>query len=128
MLTLKNVLRVNALSSGLTGLLLTAFPGIFRDLFEVSSTIPFVGVGIFLIVFSIAVGVVGARHSDSHPAVLAVTFADSAWVVASIAVVLMPIAMSNLGTLLIIAVAGWVLMMAVLQARGLKETRAALNQ
>ena len=127
MLTLKNVLRVNALSSGFTGLLLTFFPGVFRDLFEVSNTTPFIGVGIFLIVFSILVAVVSANQPVSHSAVLAVTFADAAWVVASIAVILMPISMSNLGVILILAVAGWVLTMAVLQMRGLRQTSAAMN-
>jgi len=127
MLTLKNVLRVNALSSGLTGLLLTFFPGVFRDLFEVSHAAPFIGVGIFLVVFSILVAIVSANHPVSHSAVLAVTIADSAWVLASIAVILMPISMSIIGTALIIAVAGWVLMMAVLQMRGLRQTPAAMN-
>lgn len=121
MLTLKNVLRVNALSSGFTGLLLTFLPGFFSDLFEVSYTAPFVGVGIFLIVFSIVVWIVGASESISHSAVSAIIFADAAWVVASVVMVLMPISMSMPGTIIILAVAAWVLMMAILQMRCLKE-------
>ena len=118
MITLKNVLRVNALSSGLTGLLLTFLPGFFRNIFEVAYTAPFVWVGIFLVVFSISVAAVSAGQSLSRSAVLAVTFADAAWVVVSIAVVLMPVTMSALGTIMILAVAGWVAMMAFLQMRG----------
>lgn len=121
MLTLKNVLRINALSSGLTGLLLTFFPGFFRDLFEVTYAAPFIGVGIFLIAFAITVAAVSVGQAPSHPAVSAIICADAAWVVASIIVVLMPISMSTLGRIMIVAVAGWVLMMAILQRRGLRE-------
>ena len=121
MLTLKNVLRINALSSGLTGLLLTFFPGFFRDLFEVTYAAPFIGVGIFLIAFAITVAAVSVGQAPSHPAVSAIICADAAWVVASVVMVLMPISMSMPDTIIILAVASWVLMMAILQMRCLKE-------
>lgn len=127
MMTLRNVLRVNALSSGATGLLLAIFPGVFSSLFEVNSTAPFFGVGAFLIAFSIVVGIVSFRPSLDRTAVMGITLADAIWVVASIVLVMAPVTMSAYGTLIILAVAGWVFMMAVLQYRGVRETEASTN-
>ncbi len=126
-MTLRNVLRVNALSSGLTGILLAIVPGLFSNLFEVSSTAPFVGVGVFLIAFAVVVGIVSLGSSPGRTAVLGITLADSAWVLASIALVLSPVAMSGLGKVMVLAVAGWVLLMAALQYRGVKELSTSAN-
>lgn len=125
MITLRNVLRVNALSSGLTGLLLAVFPGLFQNVFEVNQTAPFFWVGIFLVVFAIGVGAASLPRSLERSSVVAIITADTLWVVASIVLVAMPVQMSLYGTLIVLAVAAWVLMMAILQYRGLNETRPA---
>lgn len=127
MMTLRNVLRMNALSSGATGILLTMFPQLFSSLLEISSTGLFIGVGVFLIVFALVVGMVSLRESPYRTAVLGITLADTAWVVASVVIVFAPIAMSAYGIAIILAVAAWVLLMAALQYRGLKEI-APTNQ
>ena len=128
MMTLRNVLRVNALSSGLTGLLLAFFPRLFSNLFEVNIAGPFIGVGVFLIVFAIAVGIVSLRASLDRTAVIGITLADAAWVVASVALVLTPVAMSFFGKVIVLAVAGWVLLMAALQYRGVKEISSSVSE
>ena len=55
MKTLKNVLLVNALSSGATGLGLIAFAAPIAILFGISEPTPVMEVGIFLVVFAILV-------------------------------------------------------------------------
>lgn len=120
MITLRNVLRVNALTSGFTGLLLTVVPGFFRDLFGVNSAIPFVLTGIFLITFASAVAVVSFRPTLQRVAVVAITITDSLWVVGSIVFLVMPVQMSMVGKLLTLALAAWVMLMAILQHRGLR--------
>lgn len=126
-MTLRNVLRVNALSSGATGLLLVLFPQVFSNLFDVSDTTPFTSVGVFLIVFSIVVAIVSFKQSPDRAAVMGITLADSAWVVASIGLVLAPVTMSLYGTLIVLAVAGWVFLMAALQYRGVKKISTSTN-
>lgn len=120
-MTLRNVLRVNALSSGLTGLLLAIFPDMFSSLFAIGSTEPFIWVGVFLIVFAIGVVIVSMGGSLDGTAVSVIIFADAAWVVASVAVVLAPLSMSVYGILMILSVACWVSLMAMLQYRGLRQ-------
>ncbi|QNF35473.1 hypothetical protein HUW51_23205 [Adhaeribacter swui] len=50
--SLKSVLLINALSSGATALLLLLFPGYIAELFGAPKTLPFVAVGIFLLLFA----------------------------------------------------------------------------
>ncbi|WWC84135.1 hypothetical protein PIECOFPK_01868 [Mycovorax composti] len=52
---LKNILFTNAISSGITGLLLTSVPEFFAKLFGVNTIVPFREVGVFLIVFALFV-------------------------------------------------------------------------
>lgn len=122
MITLRNVLRLNSISSGVTGLLLTIVPGIFSNLFEVSSTSPFFWTGIFLVTFATAVGVVSIGKHLQRSSVMAITLADSLWVVGSIVLLILPIGISVIGKVLIFGVAAWVTLMAILQYKGINES------
>lgn len=121
MTTLKNVLLLNAITSGVTGIALAVMPQFFAHVFEVNATAPFIGVGIFLSVYAIAVWLVSRPRTVSLKAVNGVIIADSLWVAASlILIVLQPYNISLLGNIMIAGVALWVLLMAYLQYRAAK--------
>lgn len=126
MTTLQNVLRINALSSGVTGLGLAFLPRLFAYLFNVTDTAPFVGVGIFLVSFAAWVAIASIVTPINARTVLAIIVADSAWVIGSLLLILLqPFEISLLGNIMIGAVAAWVLLMAVLQFRGVRSLRTA---
>lgn len=121
MITLKNVLLINAVSSGATGLILVAAPKMFATIFKVQASSPFVGIGLFLMAFAMTVFVVSRMHRTRPSFVIAVIAVDSIWVIVSIiGLVIDPYHISFFGKFMIGAVAAWVLMMAVLQSLGLK--------
>jgi hypothetical protein len=125
MTTLKNVLLINATSSGATGALLMLFPAPIAHLFGVEATMPFVAVGLFLLVFAMAVGYEGMQKIPRANRVQGIIILDVSWVVGSVvAVGLLFSTLSLLGNLAILAVAGWVAGMAFLQARGLRRLTA----
>ncbi len=122
MTTLKNVLLINALSSGATGLGLIVMPGIIATLFGFPQTQPFLGVGIFLFAFAALVFTVSRNKDLSKGSVLLIIVLDVVWVVASLAIVLLQLFnLSMFGYILIFAVAAWVGLMAYLQFNGLKR-------
>jgi len=122
MKTLKNVLFINALSSGATGLALVVAPGFVGNLFEVSQTLPFVAVGVFLSLFGSMVYWVSRRNPINEGAVRLIIILDSTWVAGSICIVLFQLFdLSNLGYMVIGAVAAWVGLMAWLQYNGAKH-------
>lgn len=126
MTTLKNILRLNAVTSGATGLGLAFMPRLFAGLFEVEQSGPFVGVGIFLIVFAAAVWTVSRPERVNLKSVNAVIFADVTWVIGSIALIILdPFSVSLIGNILIAGVALWVLLMAYTQFRAAKAVRIA---
>ncbi|ALJ04872.1 hypothetical protein APS56_06945 [Pseudalgibacter alginicilyticus] len=119
---LKTVLLINALSSGATGILLTFIPQFFTDVFKVKVTTPFLGTGIFLILFSSFVFVSALSKPIKISWVRAIIFMDSIWVIASvICVAVLYSSISNWGSFLIIGVALWVSIMAYLQKKYLKQ-------
>ncbi len=122
MISLKQVLLVNAVSSGATGALLMLFPAPVARLFGVDAVVPFLAVGAFLLVFAAGVGYEGMQQPPRPGRVQRIIALDVAWVVGSLVAVggLLPV-LSSLGSGLILAVAGWVAVMAFLQARGLRE-------
>ncbi len=123
--TLKNVMLTNALSSGATALLLLFMPGVISDLFGTGEKLPFIAVGIFLLVFALIV-FTQSRKAFIHKGWLKFIIAlDVLWVVES-AIILIPqlFRFSTWGYILIAAVALWVAVMALLQARGLKQLTA----
>ena len=122
MISLKQVLLVNAVSSGATGALLMLFPAPVARLFGVTPVVPFLAVGAFLLVFAAGVGYEGMQKPLRPGRVQRIIALDVAWVVGSlVAVALLFSTLSVLGNGLILAVAGWVAGMAFLQAKGLRE-------
>ncbi|HTJ51339.1 MAG TPA: hypothetical protein VL443_17890 [Cyclobacteriaceae bacterium] len=122
MMPLKNVLIVNGVSSGATGIGLVAFAQLAAKLFDVSQTSVFAGTGIFLLVFAAVVLFEAFRDSIRMRQVQIIIALDVLWVIASVLVVLLMLSkISAIGNLLIIAVALWVAMMAFLQVKGLKQ-------
>lgn len=122
MTTLKNVLLINALSSGATGLLLIEFPSFTAQLFGVSQSMPFMATGIFLVAFSLLVYYVSRQKPANKTLVRWIIALDIMWVADSLIVVggqLFDFTM--IGYALTSAVALWVALMAFLQIRGLKE-------
>ncbi len=124
MIPLTTTLRINGLSSGATGLLLTIFPGMAASLFGVTATLPFLATGVFLIIF--AAGVLFVAQRPNPTAVKWIITLDTIWVIGSfLAIALLFSAISGIGSLLIAGVALWVGLMAVLQQKGLRSLATA---
>ena len=122
MIPLKTTLTINAASSGATGLGLIILAGPVAGLFEVSETTPFIGVGIFLILFASFVFLVGVSKSINPKAVRLIITLDALWVVASLGLVaIASSSISLIGILTILAVALWVAAMAFLQNKGMSS-------
>jgi hypothetical protein len=125
MKSLKNILLLNASSSGITGLLLLILARPAAALFDVAPVAPFVGTGIFLLLFAAFAAGVAWKQPLNLAAVKIITALDILWVLASLAV-LMEAAVSLTGNMIIGAVAAWVGLMALLQYRGgQKQSEAA---
>jgi hypothetical protein len=122
MTTLKNVLLINGVSSGVTGVGLIAFADLAAGLFGVTQTAAFVETGIFLVAFGVGVLYTGIRNPNHAGSVRVISMLDITWVVASLAIVLLQMFdLTALGYSLITAVALWVALMAYLQLTGLKN-------
>ncbi|MCK7555049.1 hypothetical protein MKQ70_08515 [Chitinophaga sedimenti] len=122
-MTLKNVLLINAISSGATGIFLATSPTFFSRLFDVQSTVPFAETGIFLIVFALFVFITALATPVKKSLAKIITGLDITWVVASVAaVVLLFTSISIIGSIIIIGVAAWVGLMAYLQSRKLENS------
>ena len=120
-MTLRNVLLVNAISSGITGILLAVMPTFFANLFNVNDTTPFVEVGIFLILFSSFVLWAAFKNPIRQSWTKFIIGMDVTWVVVSIAAVFILFSsISTIGIVIILAVAGWVGAMAYLQGKTLR--------
>lgn len=119
---LKNVMLINAISSGATGLGLAVFPKAVAGLFETTATMPFIEVGVFLVAFAALVFSVGRGNPVNARAVRLVIVLDTLWVIGSAAIVLLqPFPISVIGYVMIGAVAVWVAAMAYLQSAGLRQ-------
>ncbi|GGH04107.1 hypothetical protein GCM10007415_45430 [Parapedobacter pyrenivorans] len=117
---LKNILLLNAISSGITGLLLAAVPRVFADIFQLVSLAPFTGVGIFLVLYALLVAVTALAVPIRTVWVRVVIALDMIWVVASVVCAAAVFTMISLwGTLFILGVAAWVGAMAYLQNKAL---------
>lgn len=127
MLPLRTTLLVNAISSGATGLLLALFPSLAAGIFGVSQTVYFVEAGIFLVLFAAYVLFVATRNPVKLRSVMIVTTLDLLWVLGSIVVVfLLAGIVTTIGIVLIIAVAAWVALMALLQFKGTYAAKAGI--
>lgn len=123
MTTLKNVLLINALSSGATGLLLIEFPSFTAQLFGVTQTMPFMATGTFLVAFALLVYYTSRQKPTSKTLVRWIIALDIMWVADSLIVVGGQLFdFTLIGYALTGAVALWVALMAFLQIKGLKET------
>ncbi|GAA0894687.1 hypothetical protein GCM10009122_43680 [Fulvivirga kasyanovii] len=120
MLKLSQVLKINALSSGITGLGLVLFAETAATLFEVQPTAPFIATGIFLMLFASFVYYNAVQNPVKTTQVRLIIILDSLWVLGSaLAIFLLYPVVSFLGIALIGGVALWVLAMAILQQKGL---------
>lgn len=119
---LKNVLLINALTSGATGMLLALFPGMMANLCGAAQAWPFTAAGIFLIAFAGLVFIQSRRQVPQKGWVKLIIALDIVWVIESLIIVVPQLfGLSFMGYLLIGAVAGWVGLMAILQSKGLKQ-------
>jgi hypothetical protein len=123
MKALKNVLLINAVSSGATGVGLLLLGNFMADLFGVPEPQAFWGVGIFLIGFAIFVFVEGIKIPPRQHRVVLISVLDCAWVAASFVLVIFHLFdLTTTGYVLITGVALWVAAMAYLQLSGLKKS------
>jgi hypothetical protein len=122
MITLKNVLLINAVSSGATGAGLLLASKVVADIFGTNQIQPFVGVGIFLVAFAAVVYLVSRQNPMNANAVRLIIAGDTLWVVTSLVIVLFQVFdISMVGYFLIGAVALWVAAMAYFQFNGLNQ-------
>ncbi|MGO4291296.1 hypothetical protein [Chitinophaga sp. RAB17] len=127
---LKTTLLINAISSAAAGLLLIILASPFATLFGVATPTPFTGTGIFLLVFAGFVAYTATRPQLQAVLVKLVTWMDLSWVLASVVFVIESGSLITLtGSIIIMAIAAWVALMALLQYKGIKmfrETNHAL--
>lgn len=125
MLPIKTTLLVNGISSGVTGIGLIAIARTVAGIFGVSQSAPFAGTGIFLVLFAMLVVSAGLKKTTNPSTVRLITALDLLWVVASVILVIADGRyFSFIGNVLIVAVAAWVGMMAILQRQWLKKQSA----
>lgn len=128
MITLKNVLLVNALSSGFSGLLLMMMPSETADIFAVTQHEPFVVTGLFLLLFALMVMYAALKNVLETKLVRWIILLDVLWVMASAAIVVLQLfALSAWGYALISGVAIWVGLMAYLQHLSLSRKMAEMQ-
>jgi hypothetical protein len=124
MITLKNVLFINGISSGVTGLGLLVFAQAIGPITGISEPITWYAVGIFLTLFGIFVLTQAKAQPLNQNRVRIITALDASWVIGSLIVVTSPVELTIIGQVGIIAVALWVALMAFLQFRGLRGITA----
>ena len=118
MWNLKSALLLNGISSGITGAGLVILAGPTARLFETSDKLPFVYTGIFLIAFALLVVRTAFSKKLNSTSLMVISTLDLAWIAGSIGLVIVAgTAISMVGNVLIIAVAAWVGLMAVLQSK-----------
>lgn len=107
---------------------LVVFSEFFASLFGVTQQVPFVEVGVFLLVFASLVLLTALPKTVSPRLVKVIVWIDGLWVVGSIVAMLLLLGIiSGVGHLLIIGVAAWVAAMAILQHRGRKAQHPVAN-
>lgn len=122
MIRLKNILFINAASSGATALLLIFFSGSIAELFGVSKPAPFIGIGIFLLLFAGYVFFQSRKEPLIPQKIQLIIGIDLLWVVGSLIIILPGLfELFMIGYILIGVVALWVATMAFLQSYGLKK-------
>lgn len=123
MLSMSNILRLNAISSGLTGLLLLLLTGMIASLMGVTNKIALSAVGGFLVLFAVFVFEVSLGKPINRKAVNIVIALDTAWIIVSaIAMIFLLPLLTFIGNAMVIGVAAWVGVMVYLQKRALRES------
>lgn len=126
MKTLKNVLLINAMSSGATGIGLIGFASPIAKLFGLNSPLPISEVGVFLTVFALFVFLEGRRPILRAGKIKVIIALDVTWTLVSLFVIgLQLFDLTSAGYLAIGAVALWVFAMAYLQYNGVKQITTA---
>lgn len=127
MKTLKNVLLINAISSGATGVGLIVFASFIAQLFGTTSYQAMWFVGGFLVSFAALVLVEGIKDHPNVKMVRLIIVLDISWVIASIAVIALQLFdLSILGYVAIGAVALWVAAMAYFQTQSVRKRDIAV--
>jgi hypothetical protein len=122
MISLRNVLLINAVSSGATGIGLVVLADTVAELFGTSAAGAVMGVGIFLVVFAAGVLNEALQRTTRITHVYIIIALDILWVIGSVAIVLPQLFnLSAIGYITITAVALWVAAMAYLQMKGVKQ-------
>lgn len=122
MTSLRNVLLINAVSSGATGIGLVALAETVASLLGTTAAGAVMGVGIFLVVFAAGVLNEARQRTTRLTHVYIIIALDILWVLGSIAIVLLQLfQLSAIGYSAITAVALWVAAMAYLQIKGVKQ-------
>ena len=121
MISLSNILRINAISSGITGFLLVLQSSLSAALFGLESRLPFIGTGLFLLAFAAYVWYRSGPGLRNRRPVRVIIGIDSLWVLASLWVLFFFHArITAFGSLAIGIVALWVALMAYLQYQALQ--------
>jgi hypothetical protein len=122
MITLKNVLLINGISSGVTGIGLVVFAPSVASITGLNSPLVWYSVGVFLIAFALFVLSAAMRSLPNHKIVRIITTLDVSWVIGSLIVLTLPIEFTIIGRIAVIMVALWVALMALLQYRGIRTS------
>ena len=121
---LSESLRANCAFSTLSGLLFTFGAGTVADAIGLADARILMAVGLGLLGFAAFLATVSSRPVLDLPTAMHVIWADLAWVVATVPVVLMDV-LSSTGAVAAIAVADVVLLLALLQYLGVRRIRGA---
>ena len=122
---LQRTLLVNGIATAGTGLLALIGSPWLADVIGLSSPALLAIVGAGLVVFAAVPLALGRRTHIDRSAAWAIAVADVAWVVGSVAVVEAGV-LTAIGNVLVAAVAGVVLIFAVLEIRGIRQLGRAL--
>src|SRR5688572_32086114 len=111
---MKKALGINAVFSGLSGILIIILRNQLANLFGIGSATPFLITGIVLVFFSVTIIFEIKRQNTA--AILWIIVQDMLWVIGSILILLLdPFGISTTGNYIILAVAIIVFLMAVHQ-------------
>lgn len=124
MLSLKSTLLINGVSSWLTGFALIVFANKAAEIFATYPVWPFMGTGAFFVIFGTLV-LYTVLQKQIKPALLkTIIVLDLVWVIVSVGITAVTWGcISVAGSVIIIVVALWVFLMALLQNNGLKLLR-----
>lgn len=120
---LNKILVLNGASTTLAGILLLIFPNQLSAIFGMDLNTYFISVGLFFTVFGIFVLFNGFQKKTSTSNLRFITAVDWLWVIVSaIIIVALYDKITMFGMLIVVAIALWVLVMAILEGKFLKKS------